>query len=270
MIMKAISSFLMLLLATTAALPIRAQDWAIKQLENSPRHQEKVFVKNGDRNISCFLVYPEAAGDATVVILIHENRGLNDWARSMADQVAGEGFIVIAPDFISGKAPGGGDTPDFPNSDAARDAIYELNPDQITSDLNAVFTYAKKIPAGNGKVALMGFCWGGSQTFQYATNNPDIEAAFVFYGSGPEEQDAYNRIQAPVYGFYGGNDNRVNATIENSEKMMEKAGKTYKPVIYEGAGHGFMRAGQEPNATPDNKKARDSGFERLIQLLKEI
>jgi len=131
MIMKAISSFLMLLLATTAALPIRAQDWAIKQLENSPRHQEKVFVKNGDRNISCFLVYPEAAGDATVVILIHENRGLNDWARSMADQVAGEGFIVIAPDFISGKAPGGGDTPDFPNSDAARDAIYELNPDQI-------------------------------------------------------------------------------------------------------------------------------------------
>ncbi len=268
--MKAIASFLMLLFIITKAVPLWAQEWAIKQLENSPRHQEKVIVKNGDQNISCFLVYPEVSGDATVVILIHENRGLNDWARSMADQVAGEGFIVIAPDFLTGKAPGGGDTPDFPNSDAARDAIYNLNQDQITSDLNAVFAYGKKIPAGNGKLAVMGFCWGGSQTFRYATNNPDIKAAFVFYGTGPEEREDYDRIEAPVYGFYGGNDNRVNATIESSEKMMENARKIYKPVIYEGAGHGFMRAGQEPNAMPDNKKARDTAFRRLITLLKAI
>ncbi len=268
--MKVIFIFSILFCTILAVHPLRAQDWVIKQLENSPRHQEKIIVKNGDRNISCFLVYPEVSESATIVILIHENRGLNDWARSMADQVAGEGFIVIAPDFISGKAPGGGDTPDFADSDAARQAIYELDPDQITSDLNAVFAYANKIPAGNSKVCVMGFCWGGSQTFRYATNNQNIEAAFVFYGTGPQEQEAYDRIEAPVYGFYGGNDNRVNATIENSEKMTEVASKIYKPVIYEGAGHGFMRSGQAPDASVDNKKARDAAFERLVSLLKKI
>jgi len=257
-------------LVATMILPLQAQDWAIEQLENSPRHQEKVVVKNGDRDISCFLVFPEVSDNATAVILIHENRGLNDWARSMADQVAGEGFIVIAPDFISGRAPGGGDTPDFPNSDAARDAIYELNPDQITADLDAVFAYAKKIPSANGKVAVMGFCWGGSQTFRYASNNPDIESVFVFYGTGPEEQASYNRIESPVYGFYGGNDNRVNATIKNSEKMMQEANNLYDPVIYEGAGHGFMRSGQAPDASEDNKNAREAAFQRLIELLKKI
>jgi len=268
--MKAVPLTFILIYLSTFIFPLKAQDWAIKQLEKSPRHQEKVVVKNGDRNISCFLVYPEVSEAATVVVLIHENRGLNDWARSMADQVAGEGFIVIAPDFISGKAPGGGDTPDFSNSDAARDAIYELDPDQITSDLNTVFEYAKKIPSGNTNVCVMGFCWGGSQTFRYATNNQNIEAAFVFYGTGPQEQEAYDRIEAPVYGFYGGNDNRVNATIENSENMMEKADKIYKPVIYEGAGHGFMRSGQAPDASPENKKARDAAFERLVNLLNKI
>jgi carboxymethylenebutenolidase len=268
--MKAILFLSLLFYISFSVLPSKAQDWAIEQLENSPRHQEKEVVKNGDRDISCFVVYPEVSEEATVAILIHENRGLNDWARSMADQVAGEGFIVIAPDLISGKAPGGGDTPDFPDSDAARQAIYDLDPDQITSDLDAVFAYAKNIPAGNGKVVVMGFCWGGSQTFRYATNNPQIEASFVFYGTGPEEQEAYDRIKTPVYGFYGGNDNRVNATIENSLKMMENADMIYKPIIYKGAGHGFMRSGQAPDASPENRKARDAAFKRMINRMKRI
>ena len=246
------------------------QDWAIKQLESSPRHQEDIIIKNGDKDLSCFLVYPEISEKATVVILIHENRGLNDWARSMADQIAGEGFIVIAPDFISGMAPNGGNTPDFPNRDDARTAIYALNPKDITTGLNAVYKYATKIPAGNGKVVVMGFCWGGSQTFRYATNTDKVKAFMVFYGSGPKEEAEYQRIQAPVYGFYGGNDNRVNATIPDSEKFMKAGGKKYDPVIYEGAGHGFMRAGQAPDASEDNKKARDAAFERLVGLLNKF
>jgi carboxymethylenebutenolidase len=259
-----------LLIFSAMITVLNAQDWAIRQLENSPRHQEDIIIKNGDKDLSCFLVYPEVSGAATTVILIHENRGLNDWARSMADQVAGEGFIVIAPDLISGMAPDGGNTPDFSNSDEARSAIYALDPDGITSDLNAVYDYASKIPAGNGKVVVMGFCWGGTQTFRYATNNEKAKAFMVFYGTGPGEEAEYKRIKAPVYGFYGGNDNRVNATIPDSEMFMKDTGKKYEPVIYQGAGHGFMRAGQEPDASEDNRKARDAAFERLIGLLKKI
>jgi len=266
--MKKIFSTLLILSALITAS--YGQDWAIHQLENSPRHQEDIIVENGDRNLSCFLVYPEVSGKATVVVLIHENRGLNDWARSMTDQVAGEGFIVIAPDFISGMAPGGGNTPDFANSDDARTAIYALDPDEITSGLDAVCKYGSEIPAGNGKIVVMGFCWGGSQTFRYATNSDKVKAFMVFYGTGPGEESEYTRIKAPVYGFYGGNDNRVNATISDSEKFMKAGGKKYEPVIYEGAGHGFMRSGQDPEGSVENKKARDAAFELLISLLKEI
>ncbi len=268
--MRSVTLFLLSSITVLTGFSVSAQDWAIEQLENSPRHQEKVVVRNGDKKISSFLVYPEVSEDALSIILIHENRGLNDWARSMADQVAGEGFIVIAPDLISGMAPGEGDTPDFPDSDAAREAIYELDPDKVTSDLDAVFEYIKNLPASNGKVAVMGFCWGGSQTFRYATNNREIEAAFVFYGTAPDDQQAINRIDVPVYGFYGGNDNRVNATIDRTIQMMNRAGNQYDPVIYEGAGHGFMRSGQAPDASPANEKAREQAIERLIDLLNEL
>lgn len=249
---------------------VQAQDWALEQLENSPRHQETITIQNGDKALSAFVVYPEVSEKATAIILIHENRGLNDWARSMADQMAGAGFIVIAPDFISGMAPDGGNTPDFDNSDAAREAIYELTPEQVTSDLDAVFAYAKEIPAANGKVAVMGFCWGGSQTFRYATNNKDVEAFFVFYGTGPSEAEPYQNIEAPVYGFYGGDDNRVNATIEASQEFMEEAGNEYEPIIYPGAGHGFMRSGQDPEASEANAAAYKKGFDRLVGLLKSL
>jgi carboxymethylenebutenolidase len=188
----------------------------------------------------------------------------------MADQVASRGFIAIAPDLLSGKAPNGGGTPDFSSSDDAMKAIYALDPVGVTSALNAVFDFAEKIPSGNGKVSVGGFCWGGSQTFRYATNNTNISAAFVFYGTGPSESGDYKKIAVPVYGFYGGNDERVNATIAGSEQMMKEVSKKYEPVIYPGAGHGFMRSGQEPDANEDNKKARDQAFERLVDLLNKI
>jgi carboxymethylenebutenolidase len=246
------------------------QDASKERLEKSPRHLEWVEVKNDKRTVHCFVAYPEIKEKATVVVVIHENRGLNDWARSMADQLAEKGYIAIAPDLLSGAGPNGGKTSDFANPDAAREAISKLPPDQITSDLNAVCEYGKKIPAANGKIAVAGFCWGGSQTFRFATNRADLAAAFVFYGSGPEDKDAIARIKCPVYGFYGGNDQRINATIPKSQELMKAAGKTYEPVTYEGAGHGFMRAGEEPNASDANKKGREEGWKRWLDLLKKI
>ena len=151
-----------------------------------------------------------------------------------------------------------------------RKAISGLKPEQITADLNAVADYVAKLPACNGKVAVGGFCWGGTQTFRYATNNKNIKAGFVFYGSGPEKEEEIARINCPIYGFYGGNDNRVNSTIPKSAELTKQAGKTYEPVTYEGAGHGFMRAGEAPDATAANKKAREEAWARVKELLKKL
>jgi carboxymethylenebutenolidase len=119
-------------------------------------------------------------------------------------------------------------------------------------------------------MAVGGFCWGGTQTFRFATHNKDIKAAFVFYGSGPEKESDLARITCPVYGFYGGNDNRINATISKSTELMKQAGKTYEPLIYDGAGHGFMRAGEAPDASAENKKAREAAWQRLKDVLKKL
>jgi carboxymethylenebutenolidase len=242
----------------------------LERLENSPRHHEWVKVAHGERTVNSFLVYPEVSEKVLVILVIHENRGLNDWARSFADQLAEAGYIALAPDLLSEMGPNGGGTESYENSDDARTGIYGLDPDQVTADLNANIEFAKNIPAGNGKVAVIGFCWGGSQSFRLSTNADDIEATFVCYGTGPEDKETYSHIKAPVYGFYGGNDNRVNATIPQSEEIMKELGKTYEPVIYEGAGHGFFRAGEAEDASEANKKAREEAWKRLIALLMEI
>jgi carboxymethylenebutenolidase len=229
-----------------------------------------VKVKQGSRAVNCFIVYPEVKEKATSVLVIHEIFGLTDWVRSVADELAANGCIAIAPDLLSGMGPKGGGTGDFEGTDAARKAISELPPDQITADLNAVASHIAMLPAANGKVAVGGFCWGGSQTFRFATNRKDIKAAFVFYGSGPDTEDAIARIGCPVYGFYGSDDARVNATIPTSTDLMKKTGKTYEPVTYEGAGHGFMRAGEAPDANDANKKARAGAWKRWLELLKKL
>lgn len=250
-----------------------AQDYAVEQLENSPRHHEWVTIESNDRTLHNFVAYPESADAAPVVIVIHENRGLNDWARSFTDQLAEKGFIAIAPDLISNTVEGIEKTSDFENSDAAREAIYALQPEHVTTDLMNVLDYAKTIAAGNGQLAVVGFCWGGSQSFRFATNAGDqIDASFVFYGTGPSEAEAYRSIQVPVYGFYGGNDARVNSTIEASEAAMKDFGNTYEYEIYEGAGHAFMRRGDDPNAASDdpNVKARNASWESLTDLLKNL
>jgi len=248
---------------------LSAQDFVKQRLEKSPRHHEWVTVKNGERVVHSFLVFPEVKDKAAAVVVIHENRGLTDWVRSVADQLAEAGYIAIAPDLLSGMAPNGGKTSDFPDGDAAREAISKVTPEQATADLNAVADYVAKLPAANGKVSVAGFCWGGRQSFRFATNRANLQAAFVFYGTGADSSDIA-RIKCPVYGFYGGNDARVNATIPQTEAWMKKSGKKFEPVIYDGAGHGFMRAGEEPEAAEANKKARDEGWVRWKTLLKKI
>jgi carboxymethylenebutenolidase len=267
---RIVSALTILTLAVLiTALPASAQDWAKASLEKSSRHKEWVKVRAGGREVQCFVVFPEVRNKATAVVLVHEIFGLTDWVRSMSDQLAEAGYIAIAPDLLSGMAPGGGGTAELGGRDQAVRAVSSLPAEQVTRDLNAVIEYVAKLPAASGKVAVAGFCWGGNQAFRCPTNNKEIKAAFVFYGRAPGEE-AIVRIDCPIYGFYGGNDARVNATIPKTTELMKKAGKTYEPVTYEGAGHGFMRAGQAPDATTANKKARDEAWRRWQELLKRI
>jgi len=286
-----------------AAVTSEPQDWAKERLAKSSRHQEWVKVKNGNREVSSFVVYPEVKKKATAVVVIHEIFGMTDWVQSLTDQLAEAGYIAIAPDLLSGMGPNGGGTSELRASDsnAVGKAIQALPPDQITADLNAVADYVSKLPAANGKVVVAGFCWGGTQTFRFATNRPTLKAAFVFYGSGPAKEDrtidkaALERIQAPVYGFYAGNDARINATLPATTEATKELKKTYEPVTYEGAGHGFMRAGDAPEpkapeakgdketddkataayqkdltAYKANKKARDEAWARWNAILAKI
>lgn len=266
----------------TAAEVSEIQDWAKQRLAKSPRHQEWVKVKNGNREVNSFVVYPEVKSNATAVIVIHEIFGMTDWVQSVADQLAEAGYIAIAPDLLSGMGSNGGGTSSFTERNAVGQAIRDLPPDQITGDLNAVATYVSKVTGANGKVVVGGFCWGGAQTFRYATNNPNIKAGFVFYGStpmitaeGPDkgmvDKNALTKIKAPIYGFYAGNDARINAALPKTIEAMKELGKTYDAVTYEGAGHGFMRAGEDPaNTVEANKKARDEAWARWKELLKKI
>lgn len=256
----------LLLVAPALALVVQGAPTVQDRVEKSPRHQEWVEVKRGERTIHAFVVYPEVKTKALTVIVIHENRGLNDWARSVADRLAENGYIAIAPDLLSGAAPGGGRTKDFPAQSAATEAIGKLKPADVTADLGAIADYAKTLPAANGKLAVIGFCWGGGQSWRFALARPGLEFAGVFYGSAPADAD-FSTVSAPVYGFYGGNDARINSTIDKATAGMKTAGKTFDPVIYEGAGHAFMRSGEEADGTPANKAAAEGGWKRLLELL---
>ncbi len=260
-----------LALLTFAAISLSAQDWARQQLEKSSRHREWVSVKHDGRSVQTFVVYPESKDKTPVVLIIHEIFGMSDWVQDLADQVAAAGYIAVAPDLLSGMGPNGGGTSSFAQGENTK-AVSGLNPDQVTADLNAAADYAMKIPAANGKLFVAGFCWGGGQSFRFATNRADLSAAFVFYGP-PPDKDAMARIKAPVYGFYAGNDARIDATIPATKEAMKELGKTYDPVVYEGAGHGFMRAGEDPNGTEAthaaNVKARTEAWARWKSLLKQ-
>jgi carboxymethylenebutenolidase len=264
------------------SLSASAQDWAKANLAKSPRHGEYVTIHEpSGRDLQAWVVYPEVKGKAPVVVMIHEIFGLSDWAREMADEVAAAGYIVVEPDLLSGfgaasaqtsgagsayapASPGG--TSAFPDQSAVVKAVSSLPDPQVLTDLDAAADYGKHLPAAGSKLFVTGFCWGGGKTFLFATHRHDLSAAFVFYGP-PPAADLMKNINAPVYGFYAANDARITSTVDSTKAAMKAAGKTYEPVVYEGAGHGFMRAGEAPDASAENSAARQGGFHRLVQLL---
>src|SRR5947209_19889123 len=259
-------SVLIALAAAFSIATVSAQDWAKARLEKSSRHGEWVEFKSGERTIKAFVVYPERNEKAPVVMVIHEIFGLTDWVRSVCDQLAENGVIAIAPDLLSGQT--------LSDIDVPRKAMSTLPKQQLAADLNATADYAAKIPAANGKLAVCGFCWGGGWTFGYAGMNPKLSAAYSFYGPTEDDPNLVKNIPCPVYGFYGEKDERVDATIPKGEELMKTAGKKYEPVIYKGAGHGFMRDGEAPQSTDPNheanKKARDAAWARWKTLLKDL
>ena len=240
------------------------------ELENSPRHGEWVKVTAADgRVLNAFIVYPEVKEPATAIIVIHEIFGLTDWIRLVADRLAAAGFVAICPDLLSGMGTDGGGTESFGSGDDVRRAIRDLSSSQVTSDLDAIQKYVRELPSTNEKVAVSGFCWGGGQTFSYAVNSDTIAAGFVFYGRAAPTEDV-PKISAPVYGFYGESDNRINATIDATKAAADAANVTYEPVIYEGVGHAFLRRGMGEDANEAQKTATKAAWERWVSILRGL
>lgn len=238
-------------------------------LEKSPRHGEWVDIKlpSGGTPIRTWVVYPERKDKAGVVIVIHEVYGLTDWIRGVADQLAKEGFIAVAPDLISGLGPNHGGTDSVPSRDDVTKLVRDLTPEDATARLNAVRDYAIKLPSANGKSATIGFCWGGGRSFSYAADQPALNAAVVYYGPSPETTAELGKIKAPVLGHYGGDDARINASVGPTEAEMKKLGKTFEPHIYDGAGHGFLR--QQDGRDSANLKATQQAWPRTVAFLRE-
>jgi carboxymethylenebutenolidase len=241
------------------------KDFGKNRLNNSPRHAEWVDIKSGERTFKAFVVYPERKEKTPAVLVVHEIFGLTDWVRSLCDELAEAGVIAIVPDLLSGQK--------FEDVDGVRKAISALSKQQVKADLDATVNYAlTKIPSCNGALGICGFCWGGGVTFAYANENPKLKAAYSFYGTAPDSADKVKNIACPVYGFYAENDERVNATIRKAEELMKAAGKKYEPVVYKGAGHGFMRSGEpdDPAMREGDKKARGEAWTRWRALLKQL
>ena len=235
-------------------------------LAKSPRHGEWTDLKLPDGGkLVTWVVYPEKKEKAGTVIVIHEIFGLTDWVRGVADQLAKDGFIALAPDLLSGKGPDGGGTASL-GEDVTK-VIRTLTPETVSARLDAVRDYALKIPAANGKVGTVGFCWGGSTSFAYAVGQPKLDAAIVYYGSSPSDPASYAKISAPVLGLYGGDDARVNSTIPAAEAEMKKLGKKYTVHLFDGAGHGFLR--QQTGRDGANMKASERAWAATLAFFRE-
>jgi carboxymethylenebutenolidase len=245
-----------------------SEETAKARLEKSPRHGEYVDVPlpSGGVPIRTWIVYPERKDRAGVVLVIHEVYGLSDWLRGVADQLAQEGFIAVAPDLISGLGPNGGGTDSVPGRDDVVKLVRSLTPDDANARLDAVREWAVKLPASNGKSATIGFCWGGARSFAYAAHQPAVSGAVVYYGTSPEAGELA-KVGAPVLGHYGGDDARVNATIAPAEAEMKRLSKPYEPNIYDGAGHGFLRAQTEREGA--NLRATEQSWPRTVAFLRK-
>ena len=249
------------------AIPPGTADHAARALKESSRHQEWVDIKMADGSVlKSFVVHPERPNRAGVVIVIHDIRGMSDIARAAGDQLAQDGFIAIVPDFLSGKGPNGGGTESL--GTGVGQAIQQLTPADVNARLNAAMEYGKKLPGSNGKTGVTGFCWGGARTFGFAAAQPTLNAAVVFYGEAPGSATAdatadavaanLANLKAPVIGFYGGNDPRINNTLPVTEAAVQKVGGSFQKNIYEGAGHGFM--GNQAGSGGANLKAAQQAW----------
>jgi carboxymethylenebutenolidase len=256
---------------TTARVVLNSQSNAIaasgqtaqQRIAASPRHGEWVAIKVGaSDSVMAWVVYPERAQKAPVVIAIHENTGLNIWTRAVADQLAADGFIGIAPDLTTmGKT---GSLTDETPADVGRQLISRVTPEFANAAIDAVAKYGMALPAALPKYGIIGFCWGGGRSFSHATHAPTLGASVVFYGSPPNAEQMAN-IKAPVLGLYGGADARINATIPSTDSTMKKLGKSYEYHIFDGAGHGFLR-GQENSEA--NAKAALEAWPKTVAFLK--
>lgn len=265
-----------LALTLTAYLPARAArqqdlppdgDAATERLAASPRHGEWVQVDAGEAGpVTAWVVYPERSDAAPVVVVVHEIFGMSDWIRAVADSFAAEGFIAIAPDLLSGKRPDGGGTDTIAEP---RRAISALDPGEVKLRIDASAEYALSLPAAGDKYGVVGFCWGGSTTFRYAAEQPGAAAAIVYYGAAPDEE-ALGRLQVPVLGLYGGDDARVNATIEGARATIDAQGGRYEVEIYEGAGHGFLRAQSHPERGAANLAGAAAAWPRAVAFFREL
>jgi carboxymethylenebutenolidase len=250
-------------------VPIPPGEKAAKgSLDTSVRHHEwvKIAIPGTEAQVNTFVAYPERKDKAPVVVVIHEVYGLTDWIRAVADQLAGDGFIAIAPDLLSGKGPGGGGTDAFASRDDVVKAVRDLSPPDVVNILNAVGRYGTTLPAATSRFAAVGFCWGGAQSFFYATAQPNLNAAVVYYGTSPA-QEALTTIRPPVLGLYGEDDARVTSTIEPAALKIRELGKTYITHIYKGAGHGFLRAQDERGGA--NLEASRQAWPATIEFLKK-
>ena len=255
--------------APASAAPIALpppEDSALAALNRSPRHGEWVDVAYpGHAPLRTWVVYPERSTKAGVVLVIHEIFGLTDWIRSVADQLAAEGFIAVAPDLVSGLGPGGGGTDSTASRDDAVKLVRMLTPDETSARLVAVRDWALKLPSANGKLATIGFCWGGGRSFAAATMTPPPRACVVYYGTAPDSAQILS-VRAPVLAHYGGDDARVNATIDAAKAALAAQKVPYDPHVYPGAGHGFLR--QQTLRDGANMKASEQSWPLTINFLR--
>ncbi len=243
-----------------------------RALAESSRHGEWVDIGMQDgTKLNTWVVYPERKDTAGVVLVIHDIRGMSDWIRAVGDQLAQDGFIAVVPDFLSGKGEGGGGTAAL-GRDVGQ-AIRRLTGEEVAARLDAAMDYGKALPAANGKTGVIGFCWGGTQSFGYASAQPKLAAAVVYYGNVPDStatsvpEDRIAAIGAPVLGLYGGNDARINATLPPTIAAMKKHGKTYEPHTFDGAGHGFL--GRQDGADGKNLAAAQQAWPLTLTFLRQ-
>jgi carboxymethylenebutenolidase len=269
LLLAATVSLFVVALSRADTVPIPPGEVGAKSaLDTSVRHHEwvKITLPGTEVKLNTFVAYPERKDKAPVVVVIQEIYGLTDWIRAVADRLAGDGFIAVAPDLLSGKGPGGGGTEAFASRDDVVKAVRDLSAPDVLSMLNAVSGYGISLPAATQKFATVGFCWGGAQSFYYATAQPNLSAAVVYYGTSPT-QEALAAIRAPVLGLYGEDDARVTSTIGPAAEKMKELGKTYITHIYKGAGHGFLRAQDERGGA--NLEASRQAWPATIEFLRK-